>query len=106
MSGYNSLPALLRESPEGIQEAIGVTQFPGEHEWVHIFGGLIFQGGVVSRTGETTISVSFNVAYPKQILGIFVSPAIFQITPTGDLSGFSVPSDGTDTQFYWFAIGV
>jgi hypothetical protein len=103
-SSTNSISALLRGSLEEVQESVGITQFQGEHNWVHIVGGLIFQGGIVSRTGETTISVNFNTAFPKQVLGVFINPAIFSITPS--LDKFVVNSDGSDVQFYWFAIGI
>jgi hypothetical protein len=105
MANFNSIPALLRESPRDLQESLGITQFSGENEWVHIMNGLIFQGGIVTRSGETDIVVPFNVSYPKQVLGIFINPAIFIITPT--LTQFTVQvSAGTDVQFYWFAIGI
>ena len=103
-SNTNSISALLRGSLEEVQESVGVTQFQGEHNWVHIAGGLIFQGGIVSCSGDSTISVDFNTAFPKQVLGIFTTPAIFSLTPS--LDKFVVNTDGSDIQFYWFAIGI
>jgi hypothetical protein len=104
VAGTNSIAALLKASLEDVQESVGVTQFQSEHEWVHIFGGLIFQGGVVSRSAESDITVTFNTAFPKQVLGVFITPAVFSVTPTRE--NFIVHSDGSDVQFYWFAIGI
>jgi hypothetical protein len=104
MPNVNSISALLRSTPEEQEESLGITQFSGENQWTHIIRGLIFQGGIVTRSGETDINVSFNVSFPKQVLGIFITPAIFTLTPS--LEGFVVNTTGGDVQFYWFAIGI
>ena len=107
MANFNSAPAYLKESREGLQESIGITRFYGAHGWVHISAGLIRQGGLVSRTGEDSIRVTFNESFPKQVLGIFTCPAISQFTQAAsDLTGFTTPSGGGDVQFYWEAIGI
>lgn len=100
----------LRGTPEETADAIGITQFPSEGNWFQTIGGLLIQGGKIEVGSAATLTVNFNAAYPKQVLGVFVQP-------TGtSLLGFSVNTITLDTfdivnaavvrDFYWWAIGV
>ena len=104
MANFNSVPAFVRTSAEEDHEALGITRFIGESGWTQIIAGLIHQGGIVTESNKTQILVPFHLSYPKQVLGIFCNPAIFKLTPT--LTNFTIETDGSDIQFYWWAVGV
>lgn len=104
-SGWNSVTSYQKDSQEATQEAQGITKFYGEHGYVHISAGLIKQGNIVARGNETTISVQFNEAFPKQVLNLQISPAVSEFTLVG-LTGFTVPVTGGNNQFFYEATGI
>lgn len=107
-TGWNSVPKNIGASNEELQESQGITRFYGERGWVHINAGFMRQGNVVSRSGETSVSVSFNEAFPKQCFGVHITPSVAEYTLTGPngTTGFTVPMAGGNIQFYWTAEGI
>lgn len=119
MSNNNSIPVFNKDSIGNIQESLGITQLAAgsEDSWYQILGGLIFQGGKTDVIPVNTLSstISFNTAFPKKVLGIWIIPISSVVDPTGelysfavspvDLYSFKIANDGSDTSFYWLAIG-
>lgn len=106
--GWNSVPKQQGADPEEQQEALGITRFYGKHGWVNIHGGFIRQGNVVARSGETSVRVTFNEAFPKQCFGVHITPSVAEYTLFGTegVEGFTVPMAGGSVQFYWTAEGI
>lgn len=119
MSNNNSIVSFGKNSLTDIQEGLGITQLAvgSEDSWYQILGGLIFQGGKTGVIPVNTLSaaISFNTAFPKKVLGIWIIPISSAIDPTGelysfavspvDLVSFKIANDGSDTPFYWLAVG-
>ena len=112
MAGHNSILPNDYGTPAEVKDAIGVTKFLSDTNWVQIIGGLVIQGGIKSAVGAgVTVTISLNAAVEKQILGIFCQPKsgntdgwfIQAIT----LSSFDLVNGATGVRdFYWWAIGV
>jgi hypothetical protein len=96
MSNINNLLGYFDTNVKDLREAGGLTQFnPSDvNDWVHIFSGLIVQGGFKSSAG----AVTFSAKFPKQVLGVFMNGAVASAVT---LNGFTASASG-----YWFAIGV
>jgi ribosomal protein L35AE/L33A len=106
--GWNSVPQNQDASTRDLQESQGITRFYGKHGWVHINAGFMRQGNVVARSGETSVRVVFNEAFPKQCFGVHITPSVSEYTLFGaeGVEGFTVPMSGGNIQFYWTAEGI
>jgi hypothetical protein len=112
----NSVIPVYRPSPNQLADALGVTQFSGESNWAQVIGGLIIQGGKVSGVpAEGSVTVFFDPAFPKQLLGVFLQSIYSSPTAGNENSGcvstptlvdFILLNDGLEKDFYWWAIGV
>lgn len=109
--GYNAIPPYLGATPGELQEALGVTRFVSETNWFQTVGGLLIQGGLESSVGSAaTVTVSFNAAFPKQCLGVFIQPigtsllgfSVDNVT----LEDFDLVNAAVVRDFYWWAIGL
>lgn len=95
-----------------IQDAIGITQFPGTTTWYQVLGGLVLQGGFEVFTSASTRTINFPAPYQTQVLGIFISPTSAsnsphgQITPTFGLNSFQINHHGPNASYFWWAVGV
>ena len=110
MSNSNSILPFNAATLKNLVDTVGITQFTSETNWYQTIGGLILQGG---KTGliATGAQIDFNVSFPKQCLGVFVT-----IEHTAGLSvaanlvtqdKFNIQYTGGATRsIYWFAIGV
>lgn len=117
---HNSIVPFFGAERKDLQEAAGITQFlPSGTEWYHSFEGLLIQGGLTASLAGNALSASipFNVGFPKQVLGVFITPKGTAVAGTGikysaavsivDLGNFKIANDsGTASQFYWWAIGL
>lgn len=111
---WNSIPGFSPDSERSLQEAAGITQFPADGtSWYQVINGLQIQGGFTPvSTSGVNISIAFPAPYKTQLLGVFLapidhpnaSPAI--IAASTDLTQFTFKHNGTNTNFYWWAIGV
>lgn len=110
---WNSLGSFNSASIDQLRDAAGITQFPDATSWYQVLNGLQIQGGytpVVTSGVDTTIP--FQAPYKTQLLGVFLTPIDYPnaspavITATTDLIQFTFKHSGTDTNFYWWAIGV
>jgi hypothetical protein len=117
-SSNNAIAAYLGAPQKDSQESIGITQFPSEHEFNQIIGGLIIQGGKVSSIAANgQLTIPFNHPFPKKVLNIQItaispdgttaatpkySGAVYSVT----LNSFVLINDGSAGEFYWWAIGI
>lgn len=126
MQANNSIPPIVGSPPweqnEAAQDALralGVTQFVvgKDTNWYQVMGGLIVQGGyVTAATADAITLVSFNASFTQKVMGIFVTPIYpAPFGASNDASGgvkdwtldsFNLLNDGTQKDFFWFAIGV
>lgn len=110
MSNTNSVLPFLGGSPKEVADAIGITQFPGEHTWFQVIGGVIIQGGYETLLSSSSNIVTFVAPLPKQVLGIFIQAV--GAAENGayidniDLEQFELFNGAGDRFYYWWAIGV
>jgi len=111
MANINSITPFTGFTLEEVNESLGTTQFPSEHEWNQIIGGLQVQGGFLEAlTGSSSTAVAFSAPYEKQVLGIFLQ--VVGAAENGafvsavSLSQFSLNNGAGDRSYYWWAIGV
>lgn len=111
---WNSVPGYGVTDLQQLQDAAGITQFPTATGWYQLINGLLVQGGVVNVGANATVIVPFQLAVPKQVLGIFTQAAIAgvgngygTIDPAGsNLQQFTLVNTGPAKDYYWWAIGV
>lgn len=110
MATNQALLPYLRGTPEETADAIGITQFPSETNWYHTIGGLLIQGGLIEVLSGVTLTVDFNAAYPKQVLGVWLQPIGTSALPWNvdavTLDTFDIVNGAADQEYYWWAIGV
>ncbi len=112
MSNTNSIHPYSKARLEDLQEAIGITQFPGEFTWFQVIGGLIIQGGYESFTSASVRTVNFPAPFSMQVLGVFISPESASNGPHGNmtlvrnLNSFQINHHGPNANYFWWAIGV
>lgn len=118
MANNNSIAPYVGATLKEQQEQSGIGRFYGEFGWAITEGGFLKQGNRVTVTSDNApLSISFNEAFPKQCLGIFVQAIIAVAGGTSDndgkvqansetTNGFTLLSSGIAKSYYWWAIGV
>lgn len=107
---YNALSPFTNANSQQLLDAAGVTQFTSETNFYHTLSGLLIQGGFVT-TAATSTTVTFNAAFPKQVLNVILqpvnsSPSNFYVSSV-TLQEFTIAHGGGGSHnYYWFAIGV
>lgn len=117
MSSNNSISKFKGASVDDLQLALGITRFESEDDWNQSIGGLIVQGGKTPIIGvDAELVVTFSMAFPKQVLGIFPSE-LYSGTLIGafggvfikedyTLSSFTIRNDNVAKRYFWFAVGI
>jgi hypothetical protein len=109
MSNTNSALPYGYVTVQDLVDAFGTPLFTGAagENWSIVLNGLIIQGGLINVTSPS-MAVPLNVAFPSQVLGIFMQPAsgsnITHSISSPTLSGFTANVSGT-SDMYWWAIG-
>lgn len=115
MAGENSLPGYSNVDLGSVLEALGTTKFSGSgsQNWVHVLNGLIIQGGTAAYHNGQHQTIDFNVAFTKQVLGVFICPLFLNnisytfFVGSVTLQNFVFEKNITgSTTAYWLAIGV
>lgn len=118
MSNFNAIPPFSGATVRDLHEAVGITQQPvgNADTWSQMIGGLLFQGGISPIiAANTATTINFFPAFSKKVLGIFLQTQgnVFAAAPIRNdyvnllsLSQFQIFNDyGSDSLFYWWAIG-
>lgn len=109
-SSHNSIIPFVKARIEDLQETIGITQFPTEHEWYQVLGGIIVQGGYVEVAAGATAGVTLPIPYDKQLLGVWIqpvgAPSNTEHINSVSLAGFEIVNGAGDKAYYWLSLGV
>ena len=110
MSNTNAVLPYIGGNLKELADTIGITQFPSEKSWYQTIGGLLVQGGFIATLAGSTNVISFNAAYPTQVLGVWIQV----IGGTGNnayinavsLDDFELHNGASNRDYYWWAVGV
>ena len=109
-ASYNSVPPFQGGSTRDTLEALGITQFPSEHEWYQVIGGLIVQGGYVEVASLTVATINLPAPYEKQTLGVWLQTegATHNAAHVANatLSSFEIHNGAGIRDYYWLSLGV
>lgn len=112
MTNINSVFPFSKARLDELQDAAGITQFPGVNTWYQVMNGLVIQGGLEAFVAPAVRTIDFPAPFEKQLLGVFFSPVAAatgfaaHIVASPGLNSFQLNHSGANASYYWWAIGV